>query len=93
MKKRDLIQNRWAYGAIALTALLCGCKLMGWLHISWLVALLPVLLPLLLVFVFALAIFITILAAFVFYKKQKEESSHGEDASPEGGKIYFNEND
>lgn len=80
--------NRYAYAAILLTVCLVVAKLMGWLPISWFVALLPVLFPFLLIGAFALVLILFIAFAFLFGKTPKREASE-----PESNTIYFNDED
>ena len=80
--------NRYSYAAILLTVCLVVAKLMGWLPISWFVALLPVLFPFLLIGAFALVLILFIAFAFLFGKVPKQEVSE-----PESNTIYFNDKD
>ena len=80
--------NRYAYAAILLTVCLVVAKIMGWLPISWFVALLPVLFPFLLIGAFALVLILFIAFAFLFGKVPKQEVSE-----PESNTIYFNDKD
>ena len=79
--------NRYAYAAILLTVCLVVAKLMGWLPISWFVALLPVLFPFLLIGAFALVLILFIAFAFLLGKTPKQEASEPEST------IYFNDED
>ena len=79
--------NRYAYAAILLTVCLVVAKIMGWLPISWFVALLPVLFPFLLIGAFALVLILFIAFAFLFGKVPKQEASEPEST------IYFNDED
>ena len=80
--------NRYAYAAILLTVCLVVAKIMGWLPISWFVALLPVLFPFLLIGAFALVLVLFIAFAFLFGKVPKQEASE-----PENNTNYFNDED
>lgn len=80
--------NRYAYAAILLTVCLVVAKLMGWLPISWFLALLPVLFPFLMIGAFALVLVLFIAFAFLFGKVPKQEVSE-----PESNTIYFNDED
>ena len=80
--------NRYAYAAILLTVCLVVAPLMGWVPISWFVALLPELFPFILIGAFALVLILFIAFAFLFGKVPKQEASE-----PESNTIYFNDED
>lgn len=65
--------SRWGYGAMLLTLILVVCKLFGWVDVSWFIALFPILLPLLPLFLFSVFLSLLIVFPLIFDKAPKDD--------------------